>query len=150
MNERQEETDRDPVHHTRMEEEIIEILNRADQSETLTDSLRRRVRQPQLHRRLRTWHWLRSRATSLSSTTMLIASFAAAIVALLISGASPLITKILAIASVALLLAPIVIGNAGPNHTTTKQWRGRDIDLRPDPPDWVGSIKDRFRRPPRH
>ncbi len=69
--------------------------------------------------------------------------------AVLVEDTSAILATLLALASVGFLLAPIVGRYRRPGRSDVKRWRGRDIDLSPPPPAWVGSLRDRFRKPPR-
>jgi hypothetical protein len=79
----------------------------------------------------------------------LVASAVTGIAALLLQDASPLVTRLLAIACVACFLVPIVRRWRRPGQPQFKRWRGRDVDFRDGPPDVLGELRRRFRRPPK-
>jgi len=137
-----------PPHRSRLEDEVLEILARADQPTSLSDHIRRRTAARRRARFAHAFAWVTSRSPVVSDGAMLVASLVTAIVAMLIVHDSALAARILAVVSIVLLLAPIVLHYRRP-RSTIKTWRGRDMDLRPGPPDWVESLRDRFRRPPR-
>jgi hypothetical protein len=80
---------------------------------------------------------------------LLVGSLVAAIVAAQVRSSSALAAALLAILSITLLVALYVPRFGRPREDQVKQWRGRSIDLGPQSPPWVESIRDRFRRPPR-
>ena len=133
---------------SRLEDEVLEILVRADQPTSLKDHVRRKAqrgRPPAGSIRPRSVPSL----GQIGPGTLLIASLAVAFLATIVRDGSPLLATLLAIVSV-VLLAMIWVQRFGPpGGSNVKQWRGRDIDLSPSPPAWVESLRDRFRRPPR-
>lgn len=136
-------------HRSRLEDEVLEILAQADRPTSFADHLRRKAAMKRRAQARQTVHWLAAGRSHLTSGTLLIGCAVAAILALVLSHTSALLAHGLAILSVVLLLAPIVLRYRSPHQTTIKTWRGRDVDLRPGPPEWVESLRDRFRRPPR-
>ncbi len=137
-----------PHRRSRMEDEVLEILYRTDQPSSLADHVRRKTARQR-----------RSRISAVSRSyglrrqagpgTMLLATLGAALLAVLVKDTSAILATLLALASVAFLLAPIVGRYRRPGRSDVKRWRGRDIDLSPAPPAWIGSLRDRFRKPPR-
>lgn len=133
---------------SRMEDEVLEILNRADGPASFSDHVRRKTAR-QRHDRLAGYRRAAGGLLAGGPGTMLLGSVAAAILALLVSDVSRLLATLLVVASVALLLLPLVGRWRRPDPTGPKQWRGRDIDLNAPPPPWVASLRERFRHPPR-
>ena len=133
---------------SRLEDEVLEILVRADQQPT---SLREHVRRKAQERRRAQ---LSGAARSLPGIgtagpgTFLIACLALAFLATLVRDSSALLAYALALLSVA-ALAMVWVRRAGGGGSGPKTWRGRDMDLSPPPPAWVEALRDRFRRPPR-
>jgi len=140
-----------PPRRTRLEDEVLEILTRTDQPASLGDHVRRKA----AHQRRERLERARGMVTparggfQLDPTTALVGSFVAAFLALLIRDTSALLATLLAVASVGLLLWPIVDRFRRPQQTDLKRWRGRDVDMSQPPPAWVRSLQDRFRRPPK-
>jgi len=128
---------------SRLEDEVLEILQRADREPSnvvrLSDAMRHRQRG--LSRRFGEARF----AISLTSTNLLIACVGLALVAVLVKDASPLAARLLGIASVIALVTLFVRAYVRPESSRTKRWRGRDIDLSsPSVPEWFDR---RFRRP---
>jgi hypothetical protein len=131
---------------TKVENQVIEILSRVDRSDSPLDRVRHKIRQWWFDLRRQLRRQTDSARPRRGSETYLIGCVAAAIAAVLVRDVSALLATILAIASVALLLFPIVEHVRNPRQPTIKQWRGRDVDLRSVSPPWVESLKERFRR----
>lgn len=138
-----------PGHRSRLEDEVLEILAQADRPTSLADHIRRKAAQRRRAQLRHTVHWLSGGRGHLNAGTLLVGCAVAALLAVLLADVSALLARVLAIVSIVLLLAPIVLSFRGSRHSTVKTWRGRDMDLRPGPPEWVESLRDRFRRPPR-
>ncbi len=141
---------------TRLEDEVLEILQRTDTPVSMSDHVRRKVAQ---ERRARTQQW-RNEALSLPSRLGAFSGiFGFAILGLfsfLLRDASPLLATILAVLSVIVLFLPVVDRyRNGPQSSSPKRWRGRDIDTPFRPPGssgqpaWFEHLRDRFRKPPR-
>jgi hypothetical protein len=133
--------------HSRLEEEIEEILMRADRPPTLWERLRaflrRRPRLPSAAR-------ARSRLHRLEGGAFVAGAVLTAIAAFLLRDASHLLARSLAVIAVILLLAPIVMSFVGPKHESAKRWRGREIiDTPPSRPSWLDRMFKGPRRPPR-
>ena len=134
---------------SRLEDEVLEILVRADQPTSLKDHIRRKARRD---RAARLSQWRRGvprPKQGVGPGTLLVGSLAFAFVASAVRDSSALLAELLAAGSVALLIAIYVVRYRSPGRSDVKQWRGRDIDVNPSPPAWVESLKQRFRRPPR-
>lgn len=126
--------------YTRVEEEIIQILEEKDREpgwRRMRPRLPRRprVRLPRLagHRRLGGFAWL-------------IVTFGLALAAVLLAGTSHLLAGLLAIASIIVFLSPIVTARRGgtPGPPPIQRWRGRDIDLPPSRTGLLGEIRYRL------
>lgn len=138
-----------PPRRSRMEDEVLEILYRTDQPASFTDHVRRKAAN---QRRTQRSNFSGQRARlsrQLGAGTMLLGALGAALLAVLVEDVSAVLATLLAIASLALLLAPIVERYRRPGRSDVKQWRGREVDLSPPPPAWVGALRDRFRKGPR-
>lgn len=120
---------------SRLEDEVLEILTRVDGPPSNVVKFKTRVRRGRhgLVDRLRQQVG-RVRITGL---TLLIATMALAILAAIVDGSSPLLGRLLALASIATLIWLFVRGFRGPDRSSSKTWRGRDIDFSPSSrPDW--------------
>jgi len=139
--------DRPNPPRSRLEDEVLEILVRADQPTSLRDHVRRRARRQRRER-------LGAAARSVPSFaaagpgTFLIACVALAFLATLVRDASAALAALLALASVA-CLAMVAVRRRGAGGSGPKTWRGRDLDPGPSTPPWVESLRDRFRGPPK-
>ena len=132
-----------------MEDEVLEILYRTDQPASFTDHVRRKAAN-QRRTRGSAFSGQRARLSrQLGGGTMLLGALGAALLAVLVEDLSAVLATLLAIVSLALLLAPIFERYRRPGRSDVKQWRGRDVDLSSPPPAWVGALRDRFRKPPR-
>ena len=137
-----------PSSRSRLEDEVLEILVRADQPTSLADHVRRKRQRGRPPARAGTARVLPGLA-EIGPGTLLLASLGVAFLASIVRPSSPLLATLLAVGSVVLLGLLWVprVGEQG--RSNIKQWRGRDIDLSPPAPAWVESLRDRFRRPPR-
>lgn len=131
---------------SRLEDEVREILVRADQPASFTDHVRRKAQQ-QRRERIAGAGRVVPRIDTFGPGAFLIGCFVAAFLATLVRSSSPLLAQLLAVGSVA-LLAMVWVRPGSSGRSRIKQWRGRDIDLSPPPPAWMESLRDRFRRPP--
>ena len=133
---------------SRLEDEVLEILVRADQPTSFRDHVRRKA---QRRRRAQLDAATRSVPSlgALGPGTFLIACLGLAFLATLVRDSSALLANLLGLASVASLAMVWVRRHGGAGGSNVKTWRGRDIDLSPPPPAWVESLRERFRRPPR-
>ncbi len=131
---RETDEDRDE-RRTRLEREIREILERTDRPPSNVIKFQSRVRRD----RHAAVNKMRSRTDRIRVTglSLLIASVALAILASLVDESSPLIGRILAVASFAALVWLYVRYFRHPDEPAVKQWRGRDVDFSPTRrPDW--------------
>jgi hypothetical protein len=116
---------------SRLEDEVLEILHRTDRPPSNMIKFKSRAQRE----RMQAVRGITGTVSNLTatSTSLLITCVALAVVAVIISDASPLAGKILALLSIAALFALFFRAWWGPKPPTTKVWRGRDIDLRPPP-----------------
>ncbi|MER3438548.1 MAG: hypothetical protein C4346_13720 [Chloroflexota bacterium] len=133
--------------HSRLEEEIEEILMKADRPPTPWERLRAFLRRrPRVLSAARA----RSRLHRLEGGAFLAGAALTAVAAFLLRDASHLLARSLAVIAVILLLTPIVLSFAGPRNESAKRWRGREIiDVPPSRPSWLDRMFKGPRRPPR-
>lgn len=141
--------DKEHGHRSRLEDEVIEILTRADRPPTFAERARANVRRAQqvLNRRLR--HNRRNVLGRLGMGSWLLVSAVAAIGALVLADSSPFLARLLAIVAIAAFAVPIVVRWRHPGEPEVKRWRGKDVDFRDGPPDVLDEFRRRFRRPPK-
>lgn len=132
---------------SRLEDEVLEILHRAEQPTSLRDHLRRTAQRRRRERMAAAAGSVPS-WSSAGPGTFLLACLALALLATLIRDASAALGALLAIASVACLVM-VAVRRGGGDGSGPKSWRGRDLDPTPTTPAWVDSLRDRFRGPPR-
>jgi hypothetical protein len=145
--------ERPPAKQSRLEREVEEILSKTGgveekrhQRGTITH-LKPRPRR--LKRAPRAWPY-RDRLPSMghlsNGALALIGSLACAILAVIVSGFSPLLANVFALLSVALLLAPFALQFRRPGgRDANKMWRGRVIDTSDtEGPNIIEQIRDRF------
>jgi hypothetical protein len=137
--------------YSRLESEVLEILERSDKPISFSDHVRRKVARERRERLMRATGSLRQVRGQAGPGTFLVASIGLAIVAFLLQDASGLLAYLLALASVVCLFWPIVQSLRRPAGSSNRRWRGRDMDYTPppEPPRWVQNLRDRFRGPPR-
>jgi hypothetical protein len=136
-----------PHRRTRLEDEVLEILTRADRPPTKLEKLRSwRWRRGRWGARRRRGH---GRSLSVSNGMWLLASVVAGVLALFLTGPSPLFARILAIVCIVCFAMPIIARWRKPDEPEIKRWRGRDIDFRDTGSDFFEDLKRRFRRSPR-
>lgn len=133
---------------SRLEDEVLEILVRADQPTSLRDHVRRTA---QRRRRERLSHAARSLPSFAAAGpgTFLVACLALALLATLVRDGSAALAALLAVASVACLVMVAVRRRGAAGSSEPKTWRGRDLSPDPPTPAWVEALRDRFRRPPK-
>lgn len=134
---------------SRLDDELRDILIKADQPTSLADHVRRKTQMPRARQRPTPVEPILASVRHLSGGALLIASLVVAFVASWTRDTSALLATLLAIMSVALLASIFVGQHRGPGQSDVKQWRGRDLDLGSPPPAWVGSLRDRFKGPPK-
>ena len=138
-----------PGRRSRLEDEVAEILARADKPASLTDHVRRKTQRQRQQRVQASVNRFPSWGAGLDANSFLIGFVVAALLAGFLRDSSALLARLSAIVGIVCLLAPIVLRFKNPRQPTIKQWRGRSIDLSPQGPEWVNSLRDRFRKPPR-
>lgn len=122
--------------YTKVEEEIIQILDRMDDGPTPRPRPRPRpnlrlVKQPAARRRWNAGELLRR-----SPLLFLIGSLALALLALSLRGTSSTLATALAIGAFLSFFAPLLLArrhSAGSSPIEGKMWRGRDIVVTPPP-----------------
>lgn len=143
---------------SRLEREVAEILERSEkQPISFTDEVRRRTsaRRAMTPTTPSPSVSLQSRFERLGAGRYLILAIAAAILAFVVSDASPLLANILAIVCVAAIFIPVIQRFRQPDSPSSTMWRGQDLARGPDwsrsssRPAGLERIFDRFRRPPR-
>lgn len=133
---------------SRLEDEVLEILVRADQPTSLRDHVRRTAQGRRRERVGRATNSVPDLATA-GPGTFLIACIVLAVLATAIRDTSAALAALFALASVAALVMVAVRRRGGAGGFGGKTWRGRDLDPTSPTPPWVDSVRDRFRRPPR-
>ncbi|HET9014683.1 MAG TPA: hypothetical protein VFN57_03760 [Thermomicrobiaceae bacterium] len=129
--------------YTRVEEEILQILNEADHEPAwrrarswLSRGGRRRRRPPTPRRTLR-----------IEALVPFVLSFALALAAIFVAGSSHTVAGVLAIASILVFLSPFVSRRGQSAMTpSVHRWRGRDIELPPSRGGFIGEIRYRLWR----
>lgn len=137
--------------YTKLEEEIIQILNEKDRESGWRSTRLRlpRLRRPQLHSGRTN---LRAstrppdeRRFDLAGLRWLLGSFGLALAAILIASWSHLLAVLLAIAAILFFLSPMVRQRTmGPPTRTAQRWRGRDIELPPSRGGLLGDLRYRL------
>ncbi len=138
-----------PGRRSRLEDEVAEILARADKPASLTDHVRRKTERQRQQRVQASMNRVSSWSANLDANSFLIGFVVAALLAGFLRDSSALLARLIAIVGIVCLLAPIVLRFKNPRQPTIKQWRGRSIDLSAQSPEWMTSLRDRFRKPPR-
>lgn len=132
--------------YTKVEEEIIQILDRLESEEPAPSRPHLRVvsSRPKRPRRLQTH---RPRFDSRPAWFWLVLSFALAVAAYFVRDISNTLVLLLAIASICAFFAPLFSRSPGgmppAGPATTKTWRGKDITFEPQTREGAG---DRARR----
>lgn len=132
-----------PAGRSRVEAEVLEILERADRDPTIADRMRAKTLETRVALERRSSP---GRPRNLTPVTLLAGSVLLAIAAAAVRGVSPLLAVLLGIASFGMLAA--LWFDRGQSLPTASKWRGRDIDPRSGP-DGVGPGGDRWRGPGR-
>jgi hypothetical protein len=137
-----------PPPRSRLEDEVLEILVRADQPTSLADHVRRRTSgRPRVQRA--------PRMASLPSIQSLdpvwfwVGSVATAVLAAGVRSTSPLLAMLLGLTSAFVFAMIWLAGRGAGSGPGSKRWRGRRLDEPPRAAVWVDALRDRFRRPPR-
>ncbi len=126
--------------YTKVEEEIIQILDAKDREPAWRRVSRRRWR-PRMRRPRAS---IPGRLGAASGLTWLVATFGIALVAVMVSGRSHLLAAILAIVCILVFLSPMVFSRRNTGlHRPAKEWRGRNMDLPPSQNSVSGKIRYR-------
>lgn len=134
-----------PQRPSRLEAEVAEILARSEEPVSFSDHVRRKT-EASLAQRPQQLNV--SSFDHLGPGSFLIGALAFAVLGAMLSGFSPLLGALFAIASIVSLVM-VWVRRVPPGIGGPKTWRGRDITSGQDSPEWVNSIRDRMRRPPR-
>lgn len=137
--------------YSRVESEVLEILQRNDRPLSISEHVRRKAARARRARLERAAWQVRRAQGEAGPGTFLVACLGLALLAYFLRDVSALLASILALASAVCLFWPIVMRVRRPAGPSNRRWRGRDIDYTPpaEPPRWVRGLQDRFRRPPR-
>jgi hypothetical protein len=120
---------------SRLENEVLEILERTDRETPNVVKFQSRVQRQRLSLRTRLRRY--TVHLRLSSQNLLLATFVLAILAVIASNASPLAGRVLAFLSVAALVSLFARSLWKPEQPSVKRWRGRDVDFSsPTRPEW--------------
>jgi hypothetical protein len=126
--------------YTRVEEEIIQILEKKEREPGWRQARPRLPRSPRLNLprvpgRFR-----------LDGLAWLGLTFGLALAAILVGGSHPLLSGLLAIASILVFLSPIVLRRRASSSLpqSPQRWRGRDIDLPPSRQGVLGDLRYRL------
>lgn len=117
-----------PEPRSRLEDEVLEILQRADRPPSNVIKFRAQVRQrrPAVRDRART-----ITRNALEPVTLLGASLVLAILAVFAEGIANWLGVFLGLSALACFVLLFVLGFRRPRDVSQQRWRGRDIDLRP-------------------
>lgn len=127
--------------YTKVEEEIIQILDAKDREPAWRRVGRKRWRPRLPHMRFA----LPRPAKAASGLTWLIVTFGLALAAIMVSGYSHLLAVILAIVCILFFLSPLVLSRRDTGlHRPAHEWRGRNMDFPPDEDSIVGKIRYRL------
>lgn len=140
----------DPPRRSRLEEEVLEILEQTDRPISFAERVRARAERERMQRRARLRTRLTSGLTEITPGMMLLGAVVAGVLAWWVADFSGLLARLFAILCVALIIGPIIMQFRRPSGpTSSKRWRGRDMNAGIGQPDWYNDLRDRFKRPPR-
>lgn len=139
----------DPPRRTRLESEVLEILEQSDRPISFSEKVRARAERERMERRTEMLNRVRHFWTELTPGMMLIGAIFAAFLTWWVQDLSGILARLFAVTSVGLILAPIIMRFRQPSQPTTPRWRGRDMNSSISQPDWYNEMRDRFKRPPR-
>lgn len=127
--------------YTKVEEEIIQILDAKDREPAWRRVSRRRWRP----RKPRIRFSVPRRLRAASGLTWLLATFGIALAAIMVSSRSHFLAVILAITCILVFLSPMVLSRRNTGlHRPAHEWRGREINLPPSQDSIVGKIRYRI------
>ncbi|MGI8643303.1 MAG: hypothetical protein ACR2LS_04220 [Thermomicrobiales bacterium] len=138
--------DEDRPKRSRLEDEVLEILQKNDRPISFTDHVRRKAAQ---QRQTAPKPSLGLRHHRLWPLAPFIGAFVVAFVGLSIRDTSALLATILAWVSVGMFFLPLVLHFRRPSQAHVKRWRGRDLDFREPRRDWWQELRDRISGKPR-
>lgn len=139
------DADPPPPRRSRVEDEVLEILARADRPPTASEKARARMDEARFAARRTLTDRSRARALAASPIAFIGGSLLLAIVAVAMRPFSPLLGVLLGLASAGLLLA--VWLDRRPRPQGGPRWRGRDLGDGPRLPDFE-RFRERWRNPP--
>lgn len=123
--------------YTKVEEEIIQILDAKDREPAWRRVTRRRMPRVRFS--------LPGRLGAASGLVWLIASFGIALAAIMVSSRSHFLAVILAIVCILVFLSPLVFSRRDTGlHRPSQEWRGRDMRFPPPREGIVGKIRYRL------
>lgn len=135
---------------SRLEDEVLEILYRSDRPPTAMDRFRARSRAVRRSLSNGGPRSIGNISASFDTGGWLVAVIALCVVAFIVRDMSPLVARLLAIASLALIILAIVNSLRHPRQGSLKQWRGRNINMQPPTrPLWLDRVIRGSKRPPR-
>jgi hypothetical protein len=130
--------------YTKLEEEIIQILNEKERGPDWRSRLRL-VRRPRLGPRAAPRPRTGSFKLDMAGIGWFAGSFALALLAIIAAGYSHLLAGLLAISCILFFLSPVVFNRrTGPPRRTAQRWRGRDIELPPSRAGVLGDLRYRL------
>jgi hypothetical protein len=130
--------------YTKLEEEIIQILDAKEQEPAWRKVSLRRFR-PRLPRRQPRRPGPDDHPGKASGLIWLGASFGLALIAIMVASYSHALALVLALICILVFLSPIVLSRrTDPIYRSSRQWRGRDYDFPPPREGLSGEIKYRL------
>jgi|ThiBio_1000_plan_1041568.scaffolds.fasta_scaffold10189_2 Flp pilus assembly protein TadB len=130
--------------YTKLEEEIIQILDAKEQEPAWRKVSLRRFR-PRLPRRQPRRPGLDDRPGKANGLIWLGATFGLALIAIMVASYSHALALVLALICILVFLSPIVLSRrTDPIYRSSRQWRGRDLDFPPPRDGLSGEIKYRL------
>jgi hypothetical protein len=136
---------------SRVEDEVLEILMKADRPPTSGEKARVRIDEARIkaHRSLAARPGLQARAQNLARSPfgLIVGSLVLAIVAAMMRSAFAPLAVLLGLGSAAMLLA--LWFDRRPRPETGQRWRGRDLDDGPRMPD-IERFRQRWKTGPDH
>lgn len=127
--------------YTKVEEEIIQILDAKDREPTWRKVSQRRWRPS----RPRVRFSMPKRLSAASGLVWLIGTFGIALAAIMVSSYSHFLAVVLAIVCILFFLSPMVFRRRDTGlHRPAQEWRGRSMDFPPEQNGIVGKIRYRL------
>lgn len=128
-----------------MEDEVLEILYRADRPPTTGEKARARIDEARFAARQTISAQRVQRSVRVGPLALIVGSLLLAIVAAVLRSVVPPLAVLLGFVSAAMLLA--VWFNRRPRPSESTRWRGQDLDPGPRLPD-IERFRQRWRNPP--